>query len=265
MVRGLLTGALEVGLIPWELFVSDLLSRPGQTRVWRIPAVMKACPMELALSQSARKRVYPMKRKARSTAPVELVFGVEGRHSFTKRQIIAWIESLNSKHMGLPSFKVLPMKLMIKALKMGEVDGVLAPSPWGLQAEIEGVGRIEPSFEEGELGQHLVLVCNAATAVGNPGLFADLAEELAAADVLGKCSTRFSKWSSALASLSASSLSDELFALAWKRYSAHMLPSEFVPDSSWFEHELRLLVSRRAVSMPDDSIREIAAILACAN
>lgn len=264
MVRGLLTGSLEAGLIPWELLVSDLLSRPGQTRAWKIPAVMKACPMELVLSQSARKQVFPIKRRSRSSANVEWIFGVEARHSFTKRQIISWMDSLDSDRMGLPRFKVLPMKLMIKAMKMGEVDGVLVPSPWGLQAEVEGVGKIEPSFDVGEHGQHLVLVCRGESLSRSHRLFADLVEQLAESKALEKGSDKFLKSCTAMAASSVSTLSADLFELASKRYALHSLPDEFVPDASWFETELELLVNRRAISMGSASIREIAANLVCA-
>ncbi|MGB6222882.1 ABC transporter substrate-binding protein [Haloferula sp.] len=264
MVRGLLTGSLEAGLIPWELLVSDLLSRPGQTRAWKIPAIMKACPMELVLSQPARKQVFPIKRSSRNSANVELIFGVEARHSFTKRQIVVWMESLKSNRMGSPRFKVLPMKLMIKALKMGEVDGVLAPSPWGLQAEVEGVGKIERSFDVGEHGQHLVLVCRGETVSRSHQLFVDFAGQLTESNALKRGSDRFLKCCSAMAASSASTLSAELFDLALKRYSLHSLPDEFVPDASWFEKELEILVSRRAVSMSPASIREVAGNLLCA-
>lgn len=263
MVRALLTGALDAGLIPWELFVSDLLSKPGQARAWKVPAVLKACPVELALSRAAFRKVFPVKRRSARPGSVELVFGVEGRHSFTKRQIVAWLESLDSAHLAPPLFKVLPMKLMIKALEIGEVDGVLAPSPWGLHSEVAGIGRIEPGFDVGENGQHLVFVCRERTAANVPFALSGLAGEIARAALFASGKQEFSKWASLLSEGSSSPLSADLFELARKRYPLAELPDEFAPDSQWFAGELGFLVERRALSMKPESIRQIASALSC--
>lgn len=261
MVRSLLTGTLDAGVIPWELFVSDLLSRPGQMREWKVPAVLKACPLELTLNRDARRAVYPPKKRSQGRGALELTFGVEARHSFTKRQIVAWIELLNLSQLGRPQFKVLPMKLMVKALRVGEVDGFVAPSPWGLQAEVEGIGKIAPNFDEGTLAQHLVLVCRQTEAARCRGHLLDLPQELIGAAALKKGGVPFRRWSSEMAKSNASPLKRELFDLAAKRYSLGRLPDEFVPDASWLTRELEVLVSRGAVSMRPESIVEIAKTL----
>jgi hypothetical protein len=230
-------------------------------RQWKVPAVLKACPMELALSRDARRAAYPPKGRSYGRGTVELTFGVEARHSFTKRQIVAWIENLNLAQIGMPHFKVLPMRLMIKALRVGEVDGFLAPSPWGFQAEVEGIGQIASNFDEGVLAQHLVLVCSQKVAARCRSLLLDLPQELIDSMALRKSGVSLQRWSSEMAKDSASLLESDLFHLAAKRYSLQSLPDEFIPDASWFERELETLVSRRALSMGPEFIREIASTL----
>ena len=261
MVRALLKGDLQVRLLPWELFVTDLLSLPGQSRVWKVPAVLKTCPMELALSRSAWKQVASSKRRARTAGSLGLVFGVEARHSFTKHQIMSWIAGLRVPHVGSPVFRVLPMNLMIKALKLGEVDGVLAPSPWGLQAELDGIGKIDPSFDSGEYAQHLVLVCREEVSVRMYDLLENLPARLRDTNALDRGSEAFEKWSMYLSSGVNPGLSRELFDLAARQYPLGSLPDEFIPDLKWFERELEHLVGRRVLTMKSSSITEIAKAL----
>ncbi|MFC7338869.1 ABC transporter substrate-binding protein [Haloferula chungangensis] len=262
LVRSLLTGDLQMGLLPWELFVTELLSLPGQTRNWKVPVVLKACPMELALSRSAWKQVTASKRRARPAGSLQLSFGVEARHSFTKQQILSWIDGLKMSSMGAPVFKVLPMHLMIKALSLGEVDGVLAPSPWGLQAELDGVGKVDPDFNVGEHAQHLVLVCSEEVSGPLRELPGNLAAEIRAGRVLNSDSESFQWWSAKLAEGGSPGLSQELFELALRRYPIDQLPDEFGPDGQWFEEQLGSLVRRRSIAMEPASIAEIAKALA---
>lgn len=260
IVRGLLTGSVDVALIPWELFVSELLSRKGQSRAWKIPAVFRAFPMELAFSHAARNRMSSRKR-SKATGSQGLVFGVEAKHSFTKRQIVAWLEAASPEMPAEPRFAVLPMKLMMKALRMGEVDGIVAPSPWGLQAEVERIGSVDTSFDEGVHAQSLVMVSSERLARSFPHFFETPLAEVFRADALERNSAAFRKWTASLSSSRACPLSEDLFRMAMERYKLEGRPGNFVPDAAWIENELKTLVGRKVISMEEGSISGIARYL----
>lgn len=244
VTRGLLTRRLDAGLLPWELVVSDLLLKPGQMSGWRVPAVLKTCPMELVLSRTAAKAVYPSRARKLKADPVSLVFGIEARNSFTRNQILEWQNALEIAHLAVPSFKVLPMNLMLRGLENGEIDGVVAPVPWGMQAEKEGYGKIDPNFVRGRFAQHLVLVCSRAMQEAEASLLALLPDKLRQMKHLFSDAEGLVQSFGRMNEISSSRLDQSLGFDAARKYQLHSLPDEFTPRETWFKKELGIVASR---------------------
>jgi hypothetical protein len=262
VVRGLLTGELEAGLVPWELLVTDLLLKPGQRDEWRVPAVLRACPMELVLSHSALKRVEPSRRRPAQAGSVKLVFGIEARNSFTRHQIVAWQQGKGLPHLAAPAFKTLPMNLMLKGLGADVVDGVLAPAPWGMQAERDGVGRIDEAFDAGEFAQHLVLVCRRRMADVHGELLRVLPEGIGAFGVPGEDRSAFLAVARGMADFGPPRLDPGLLWEAAQRYPAAAGEREFVPGIDWLAGELDVLARRHALEVTPGPFAELARSLA---
>lgn len=258
VVRGLLTGELEAGLLPWELLVTDLLLKPGQRGEWRVPAVLRACPMELVLSQSAIKRVYPSRRRPVAPGSVKLVFGIEARNSFTRLQILAWQQGKEMSHLAAPAFKTLPMNLMLKGLEAGVVDGVLAPAPWGMQAEREGSGKIDPAFDAGVFAQHLVLVCRQRMEALQRELLAGLPAGLK--QLAGSMARQgsFEELARRMSELGTPRLDPGLLWEAAQRYPAGADADEFIPGPDWFADQLGVLARRHAMESTPGPLTELA-------
>jgi len=262
VVRGLLTGELDAGLVPWELLVTDLLLRPGQRGEWRVPAVLRACPMELVLSHAAMKRVGPSRRRPLPGGSVKLVFGIEARNSFTRFQILAWQRAKDLPQLAAPAFKTLPMNLMLKGLEAGVVDGVLAPAPWGMQAERDGVGVMDPGFDAGEFAQHLVLVCRRRMAEEHGELLRGLPEGIARFRGLGEDRPAFLAVAREMADFGSPRLDPELLWEAARRYPGSSGKHEFRPDVDWLAGELDVLARRHALEVTPGPFAELARSLA---
>lgn len=258
VVRGLLTGELEAGLLPWELLVTDLLLKPGQRGEWRVPAVLRACPMELVLGQSAIKQVYPSRRRPVAPGSVKLVFGIEARNSFTRLQILAWQQGQEMPHLAPPTFKTLPMNLMLKGLGAGVVDGVLAPAPWGMQAEREGSGKIDPAFDPGVFAQHLVLVCRHRMEDLQRGLLAGLPAGLKELAGWMDRQADFEEVARRMSELGTPRLDPGLLWEAAQRYPARADTDEFIPGPEWFADQLSLLARRHAMESTPGPLTELA-------
>ncbi len=247
--RRLLTGELDGGLVPWELAIADLVLMPGQQSAWRIPVVLKACPMELVLSHAAMKKVYPHRRRRAVAEPVSLKFGIEARHSFTRNQILAWQAHLDLGHLQPPTFKVLPMNLMLAGLAKGEIDGVLAPVPWGMQAENEGHGRIDREFTRGEFAQHLVLVCRESLMERRGPQLANAARDLRKLKGLLSPSYGLEEIAGRMGQMGPPHLDPAIIREAACRYPLDALADEFTPDEKWFDRELGVLARRHGIEI----------------
>jgi ABC-type nitrate/sulfonate/bicarbonate transport system substrate-binding protein len=258
VARGLLTGELEAGLLPWELLVTDLLLKPGQRGEWRVPAVLRACPMELVLGQSAIKRVYPSRRRPVAAGSVKLVFGIEARNSFTRLQILDWQQGKDLPHLAPPSFKSLPMNLMLRGLEAGVVDGVLAPAPWGMQAERDGCGKIDPAFDAGAFAQHLVLVCRRRMEDRQHELLAGLPAGLRRLGGLMARQSDLDQAARRMVELGTPRLDPGLLWEAAQRYPTRADSGEFIPGLEWFVEELAVLARRHAMESTPGPLTELA-------
>ncbi len=243
IIRHLLTGELSAGLLPWELGITELVTKPAQKGVWTVPLVLHACPTELVLSPKAMKLVYPPKTRARSEAR-KLVFGIEGRCSLTRYQILTWQIQAAGKHLDPPAFKVLPMELMRKGLEAGTLDGMVAPTPWGMQAESEGSGRIDPKFEPGKYAQQLVLFCRRECSEAHASRFADAPAQLAAMHVQLSHDAEFMKVARVMSDLGSPRCDARRLKQAAMQHLVNVTQHDFQPDAPWLERELILLAER---------------------
>jgi hypothetical protein len=160
IVRGLLTHQLTAGVIPWEIFVADVLSLPGQRNQWHVPIFLHACPTELVLREPIHRIFHPAKGSARQKMPASLTLGVESRSSLTKHQFREWLKQWPGTSGIKLTCRMLPMELMIQALEAEAIDAIIAPSPWGLQTEAGGIGKMDMGFRPGRFAQKLALVCH---------------------------------------------------------------------------------------------------------
>ncbi len=160
IARNLLTRQISGGIIPWEIFVADVLALPGQRDAWKITLFVQACPTELVLKEKIFKAFYPTKAGSKVKLPAKLTFGVESQNSLTKSQSMEWLRHWKGGHAIELNFKMLPMDLMLQALEADALDALIAPSPWGIHAETAGLGRRDPRFVPGKFAQQLVMVCH---------------------------------------------------------------------------------------------------------
>lgn len=160
ITRDLLTGQLAAGVLPFEIFVHDLLGLPGQMDQWIVMLFLHPCPTELVFGRLGYGMGEPNSvrtpKGSGSRLPRRLTIGVESRSSLTQQQVSLWL-SRNHSDVKL-AFSMLPMELMGKALKRDEIDGIVVPTPWGLKAEVSKTGLIEKEFVQGRFVQDLVMV-----------------------------------------------------------------------------------------------------------
>lgn len=158
IVRNLLTGKLCGGVIPWELFIAEIWSLPGQRNQWNVPLFLQPCPTELVLRESVFRTFYPAKGVAK--LPGQLTLALESKTSLTKHQFHEWLQHW-SKSEGIDIiYRMLPIELMIEALEAGVIDAMIVPSPWGIHANAEGIGTLDLRFAPTRCIQQLAMVCH---------------------------------------------------------------------------------------------------------
>ncbi|NJM39229.1 MAG: hypothetical protein HC845_16030 [Akkermansiaceae bacterium] len=91
IMREMLGGSLAGGILPWEIFVSDIFARPNQRNRWVVPLFVQAYPTELVLKESISRAIHQAKRGSPIKLPAQLVIGVESMNSLTKRQFYDWL------------------------------------------------------------------------------------------------------------------------------------------------------------------------------
>ena len=240
ILRNLLTGELSAGLVPWELFVTEVLARPGQKRLWSVPLVVHAFPTELVLSDRARKAINQPRSKASAVALSRLTFAIEARRSLTKLQMATWLNQTASFVPENSQFKMLPMDLMLKGLEAGEIDGFVAPTPWGLQAQSLGHGSVDGTFTQGEFSQELVLVCHRRTGTAHSALMKNLPHALADSRKQLRSPAVFAATAGTMGSLGGAAFDSSLLQAAAARYRP-VSPRDFAPDASILLSMLRHL------------------------
>ena len=244
IIRHLLTGELAAGLIPWELGITELVTKPGQKGQWVAPLVVHACPMELVLTPKAMKTVHPAKSRKPAAEPKRLVFGIEARCSLTRYQILSWQLQVAGKNMDPPAFKVLPMELMRKGMEAGTIDGMVAPTPWGMQAVAEGSGKIDPVFEPGKYGQEVVLFCQRDIAERFTESLMALPGKLAVQHERLTDEKELLREAVAMSELGTPRCDPAQLQEAARQHLKGVAQKDFQPDARWIRRELKLLTER---------------------
>ena len=191
--RNLLTRKIMGGIIPWEIFIADVLALPGQRASWKIPIFLHACPTELVLRDSVYKTFYPSQGGAPAKLPQRLTVGIESQNSLTKGQSREWLSHWKYGASIELVFRMLPMDMMIHALEAEALDAIIAPSPWGIHAESTGLGKRDPRFSPGKFAQRLVMVCHRDFLEQHPDLSLTLAQGMAGAQTRLKDPATFTK------------------------------------------------------------------------
>jgi hypothetical protein len=261
IIRQLLTGELAAGLLPWELGITELVNKPAQKGVWCVPIVLHACPTELVLTSKAIKLAQPSQAKKKTDAR-RLVFGIEGHCSLTRYQILTWQLQVAKKHLDPPAFKVLPMELMRKGLEAGTLDGMVAPTPWGMQAQVEGNGKLDARFEPGKYAQQLVIFCKRELVAKHEEEFALLPRALAGMHKRLEEDAEFLKVAEQMARLGTPRCDPAILLESAKRHLAGVTQKDFQPDKEWLAKELQLLAERVPLGEGAFGTEELGAALA---
>jgi hypothetical protein len=127
-----------------------------------------------------------------------------------------------------------------------------------MQAERDGVGRMDPGFDAGEFAQHLVLVCRRRMADEFGDLLRGLPDEIAAFGSLGEDRAAFLAVARAMAEFGPPRLDPDLLWEAARRYPAVPGVREFVPGVEWLGAELDLLARRHALEVTPGPLAELA-------
>jgi hypothetical protein len=160
IAREMLVGNLAGGIMPWEIFVSDVFSLPGQRNQWAVAFFSKPGLLELVLQTKTHRNIRPEGgRGTQKKSSTKLQIGVESRNSLTCRHFMEWLE----KAIPLPrpevAFRFLPMDQRLQSLPADALDGFIARSPWGHVAEERDIGKRQEDFSQAAAGQPLVTVC----------------------------------------------------------------------------------------------------------
>lgn len=239
--RNLLTRKLMAGIIPWEIFIADILALPGQRSSWKIPIFLHACPTELVLRESVYKTFYPPLKSAPTKLPKRLTVGIESQNSLTKAQTHEWLSHWkNGKSIDV-TFKMLPMELMIHALKEEALDAIIAPSPWGIHAESTGLGKRDPRFSPGKFAQRLVIVCHREYLERHPDLSQTLAQAISTARARLKATATFTKSIERMSSCGSPQVRMGLMEQAAELHSFSSLNQDIIPDVHKLVSELMSL------------------------
>ena len=241
IARGLLTRRLMGGIIPWEIFVADILALPGQRASWKIPLFLQPCPTELVLREPIYKAFYPPQSSHPAKPPQHLSIGIENQHSLTKVQLREWLGYWKDGHSTKLTFTMLPMEARIEALHVGSVDGIIARSPWGIHAESTGLGKRDSKFSPRKTHQRLVLVCHRDFLVLHPQLCQGLPRSIACARDQLKHPATFSKAIESMAHCGKPVLPAEVLEKGAHLHSFASLGCDLVPDISTILAELMLL------------------------
>ncbi len=162
IIRQLLSSQISAGLLPFDVFLSEILNYPAVIERWCVPIVMPPATTELVVSPRIMKQINT---EASSKAQAkQLVIGIESRSSLTRHQFVSWQKSQRSLAPLKVVFRMLPMELMHSALQAETLDGFVAPTPWGMAAEAMGDCHLAPGFSPAKLAQELVLCCDRTTA-----------------------------------------------------------------------------------------------------
>jgi hypothetical protein len=228
--RSLLTRQSIGGILPWEIFVNDVLALSGQRACWKVVLFLDACPTELVLRDAVHKAFYPSQQVAKPKLPPRLTIGVESLHSLAKAQSRQWLDRWPNSHTAELIFKMLPLDLMLHAFEAEALDAIIAPSPWGFHAEFNGLGKRDPHFQPGKFAQHLVMACHRDFLELHPDLAQSMPPRLAMARQQLKYPTGLSDATSLLSKLGKLTMRSSMIEEAAALHSFHRSTRDTTPD-----------------------------------
>lgn len=160
IAREMLVGNFVGGVLPWEIFVAEVLALPGQRNQWTAAFFSIPSPTELVLQTHIHKALCSDAAGSTRKIPTRLTIGIENRSSLTRHQFSEWLDSLKLPARPEIVFKFLPMDQRLQGLPADALDGFIARSPWGMIAEEQKLGSIVKEFSKESVSQKLVTVCH---------------------------------------------------------------------------------------------------------
>jgi len=239
----MLTGTLDGGILPWEIFTSDVLALPGQRTQWCVPVFPHACATELALRSPVHRAFHGKSRGSSRKPPTRLVIGVESRNSLTRHQLHAWLAGFGKSPEPEVVFKFLPIDLMLKAMEADAIDGFIAATPWGLVAEENQLGLLDRTFTPGKYAQQLVIACRRTEPLSGLAAMPGLAAAIGQARSLLTAPDAFRDAADQMAASGKPLLRAESLIAAARLHGLPADALDVVPDADRFTEELRRLES----------------------
>ena len=239
----MLTGVLDGGILPWEIFTTDLLARPGQRTNWNILTFIHACPTELVLNPSVHRALHPSKSSTKRKPPSHLNIGVESRNSLTKNQVHEWLAGLPASPKLKITFKFLPIDLMPQAMAADAIDGFIAATPWGMVAEEKQLGILDHSFKPGTFAQKVVIACRRSEPARGLPAMTNRVREIQDARAHLADTARFRKAAEMLTLAGNPVIPVESLARAAHKHASTDAPRDLLPDLAILSEELRRLES----------------------
>lgn len=241
VIRQMLAGQFSTGLLPFEVFLMEILSRPALLDRWCVPMVLPAAPVELVMSQRMMKQIQQGEAHRSGLSVQSLAIGIESRNSLTRHQFIAWQRTHPGLENAKPVFKMLPMELMHQAMIAESIDGFVVPTPWGIAAEGLSDGRLIDDFVSGKLGQQLVLCCHRNVVDTDSDRWLALTGKLAVQrDLLSNASERDAAIQ-AMHQLGRPHCDEDACVRSARLYFDTMTKNEFVPDEEWLNKQIERL------------------------
>lgn len=260
--RNLLTRKLIGGIVPWEIFVSDVLSLPGQRNQWHVPMFLHACPTELVLREPIYRALYPPKGGVAVKLPARLTLGVESRTSLTKLQFVEWLKHWKGSSSIQITYRMLPMSLMAEALAAEAIDAMIAPAPWGLHAEAAGIAKRDTRFAPGKFVQQLAMVCQREFLDEHRETMKSVSETISLARGRLGSSPEFEAAVRGMSRSGRPVLSLELLDKASLLYQFSSLDQDIVPNAEFLVAELARLAELTALPSQISPIERTAKLLA---
>lgn len=160
ITREMLAKNLAGGVLPWEIFVSEIFSLPGQRNQWTVAFFSKPGPTELVFQTRIHRSIRSEGgRGALKKFPARLQIGIESLNSITRRYFMDWLGKVNPIPRPEIIFRFLPMDQRLLSLPADALDGFIARCPWGQVAEERNLGTLEEGFPIIAATLPLVTVC----------------------------------------------------------------------------------------------------------
>lgn len=165
ILRQMKAGRLAGGLLPLDVFAAEFLSAPGPVQGWRILTLQAAQPRELVISHAAKHWLKPGQH------PTMLPFrlALDGLNTLTHRAVDAWLKLHLPQAHARVTYKVLPLNTVHQGLESAMIEAFAAPAPWGLLAQHQEAGTLQPGFPAPLAGDPaMALVIHSQMAVDQP-------------------------------------------------------------------------------------------------